>query len=951
MKRAFFLLAALISYGSLYPFDLRYPDSVSLQHGIDALFGVSVTSRGDILGNLVLFVPFGLVGMLAFGRDRGRVQAGAILLTGGVFFAALLQLGQVALPSRDPSGFDVVLNALGIAVGLWLASLSPVRDLAVGTFRPAGLSLALVLGGLWPIAQLLPLIPTVDSANVRDAFKPLLLDGAWSTTEGILSLLAWLATLWLLTQSPIPRRWTRWLPLLPLGVLLAQPFVVNGRITSAEVVGSSLAAAIWVAAGRRIDPLALGLALLGASLAANLLPWVPSDAYRAVSLVPFSGFLEGNMLINTESLLEKVFLFAATICLLSRGGISTIRATTVVTIALMVQEVLQAGLVRGTPEITDPFLAMTLGVAIARYPLGQGLKREPDTGRLRADEGHRLPTASVPVVGIAYLPGLNGLRAIAALSVFLVHLHQTVGFEGRLGPFDVDRWLTNGNTGVALFFVLSGFLLALPFLAPRRSDAGPPRLGPYFLRRLARILPAYYLCLIGLVFIDVLRGGPPSINNVLSHLLFVYNINDWQILSLNEPFWTLAVEVHFYLVLPFLMLALRRLSPRVALAGALILAVSAYVANRELVSFLLARDQWPIQFTLVWPFSVYISGPQSFVLTYSTLAHLTFFLIGVVIAAAYPAFSARCGARQYLGSWMAEALFWFSAAAVFVVLSTPLDDALQLPFGRYNWPYIPLLLALLIVVTPHTRFAQRVLEWRPLWALGVISYGIYIFHYPILRAGEQLMRWGGLDVSAYWPVFAGTSFGATVIVSVMSYLLLERPIMRWVRDARHGRTVVASSSSSRVPRSRDAQVDTRSPASRLRRYLIARGRSPGEQWTQVFVRSDEDRWVLLCGFARAQGRSLSGAARLLTDDWLCDGVGTEAVAAHSARERARSNADRLHWCEVNFRQRHLHQIEQRLKELDLTLDQLIACLLEHRRSSLDFDRGGPTPPSDSGPPA
>jgi len=67
-----------------------------------------------------------------------------------------------------------------------------------------------------------------------------------------------------------------------------------------------------------------------------------------------------------------------------------------------------------------------------------------------------------------YIAGLDGLRALAALAVFGVHFQQITGVAGRVGPFDVQTLLANGNTGVCLFFVLSGFLLSLPFWFGRR---------------------------------------------------------------------------------------------------------------------------------------------------------------------------------------------------------------------------------------------------------------------------------------------------------------------------------------------------------------------------------------------------------------------------------------------------------------------------------------------------
>src|SRR2546430_2063210 len=102
-----------------------------------------------------------------------------------------------------------------------------------------------------------------------------------------------------------------------------------------------------------------------------------------------------------------------------------------------------------------------------------------------------------------YIAGLDGLRAIAALAVFGVHLQQMTGLKGSFGPFDVERLLANGNTGVCLFFMLSGFLLSLPFYGSQAVlQHGSSGMGwsiGYAIRRIGRIVPVYYLALTALI--------------------------------------------------------------------------------------------------------------------------------------------------------------------------------------------------------------------------------------------------------------------------------------------------------------------------------------------------------------------------------------------------------------------------------------------------------------------
>ncbi|MCP4451492.1 MAG: acyltransferase family protein, partial [Planctomycetes bacterium] len=101
-----------------------------------------------------------------------------------------------------------------------------------------------------------------------------------------------------------------------------------------------------------------------------------------------------------------------------------------------------------------------------------------------------------------HLPGLNGLRALAALSVFGVHFNQIVQLDWQIGPFNIYTLLANGKHAVSLFLSLSGFLLSLPFWNRLVSGKPLPSIRDYLIRRLIRILPAYYVVLTVLVLLS-----------------------------------------------------------------------------------------------------------------------------------------------------------------------------------------------------------------------------------------------------------------------------------------------------------------------------------------------------------------------------------------------------------------------------------------------------------------
>jgi len=178
------IVAALIVYGSLYPFEfaLANADSRALHRllTIDPLG----TSRSDILANVALFVPFGLVGVTAVsGRGLRPVRILLVLLF-GLALAVALQIVQLFIPSRVPTLTDVVWNGLGLALGALAATLPVVRRLLQGLERAPRLSVPVLLIGAWIAYRLAPFAPSIDVQVIKDSLKPLLLTPRLTPSPG-----------------------------------------------------------------------------------------------------------------------------------------------------------------------------------------------------------------------------------------------------------------------------------------------------------------------------------------------------------------------------------------------------------------------------------------------------------------------------------------------------------------------------------------------------------------------------------------------------------------------------------------------------------------------------------------------------------------------------------------------------------------------------------------------
>lgn len=162
----------------------------------------------------------------------------------------------------------------------------------------------------------------------------------------------------------------------------------------------------------------------------------------------------------------------------------------------------------------------------------------------------------------SHLPVLDGIRAVACLAVLSYHMGRLTNLGWWPPSHSANRWLDTlvycgqaliqfGESGVLLFFLLSGFLLFLPYARSLLFDTPWPSLRRFYLRRIFRILPGYYVTLFLLIFIL----HPELLHR--SHwqdlwLFLTFRMNFMLSQELDGPFWTLATEFHFYLLLPIL---------------------------------------------------------------------------------------------------------------------------------------------------------------------------------------------------------------------------------------------------------------------------------------------------------------------------------------------------------------------------------------------------------------
>lgn len=381
--------------------------------------------------------------------------------------------------------------------------------------------------------------------------------------------------------------------------------------------------------------------------------------------------------------------------------------------------------------------------------------------------------------------GLDGLRGLAAAAIVLLHVWM---FSGAHDP-QYSGWVddTIGTLGLSLmmFFVLSGYLVAGPWIRAGLDGRSSPNLGRYALKRAARILPAYWLCLLGSFAIARYVDHPLSIgaSELPIFALFAQNQFDATAGHLNPPLWSLGVEVAFYLALPLigfvLLRAARRSGPRGVLwvCGALIAG------------------------GLTWSSLVYAAGnPDSLLMALPT--YLPIFACGI---AAVALSAGRAFGRRDRGLLM-------TGGAVLVVLDGWWHIGGTGTIGQIVRD-LPAAAGFAMLAAAVAQGPAKLLGATILRRLGDYSYGIYLWHMPLLYLLRHDDRFPDSPWLAYLMVM-----GAATVLGAASWLLLERGIVRWAagRLIAGARTAAEPTTPVALPRPAPthAHAPTHAPAAR-----------------------------------------------------------------------------------------------------------------------------------------
>lgn len=353
-----------------------------------------------------------------------------------------------------------------------------------------------------------------------------------------------------------------------------------------------------------------------------------------------------------------------------------------------------------------------------------------------------------------FIPEVDGLRFFAIALVFFFHIYGRVlvGSGGRIDPptpgdllVSVVNW---GGSGVLLFFVISGFILGLPFAEHYLGDRPPVSLKAYFKRRLLRLEPPYIICILLMFTVATLiaHGGRAEIvRHFLATLTYTHNVIYGVASTLNPVAWTLEVEVQFYLLAPLLMKTLKFRS-----AG-----------GRCVALLLLALPSTLLAFTPAG------FGPAWWRL--SIVRYLHYFLMGILLADWYVTRWKSPPRRTMPGDLLATCM-----------LILAWQTLIQLgAYGTSAEALLPFIILAGCAGVFRGRIWRRILANPWLATIGGMCYTIYLYHKPMLHALHPITRrlvftrifWLNLSIQSaiftllFLPVFA------------VLFALFEKPFM------------------------------------------------------------------------------------------------------------------------------------------------------------------------------
>ena len=364
--------------------------------------------------------------------------------------------------------------------------------------------------------------------------------------------------------------------------------------------------------------------------------------------------------------------------------------------------------------------------------------------------------------------GLTGIRALAAVMVMLFHLFGLA--IPRLLSFHLGDWqityhwlITCSWMGANVFFVLSGFLLAIPFVRSIEGVGSRVDIASYLVRRVRRVVPAYWLQIVILVAVLFLTATLPGWQAIIVHFAFLQNFSQANASALNGVYWTLPTEFGYYLLLP------------------LFAAFAASFTHHRRAAWRLLSVSL-IVFAIVYRVFAYSAVAEAtvdkkFFALLQLPGLLDHFAIGMLLAWVYVRHAATVSARQADGMMLVGLLGMVSMMALVDHEYLDYWNGHLLLFVGYTITagFIGMLVLGVAMAGPHS-LSQALFANSTMLYLGIVSYSVYLWHVPIQMWTMKLLDYFSVGGDRLWWL-VGISIPLSILAATLSYYLIERPFI------------------------------------------------------------------------------------------------------------------------------------------------------------------------------
>jgi peptidoglycan/LPS O-acetylase OafA/YrhL len=354
-----------------------------------------------------------------------------------------------------------------------------------------------------------------------------------------------------------------------------------------------------------------------------------------------------------------------------------------------------------------------------------------------------------------YFPEIDGIRFVAIMLVLLFHIHGYFAAKAGFPATDtaaglLNTFFINGDRGVELFFVLSGFILCLPFAHHYINHGKTVSLKRYYLRRVTRLEPPYFLAMSAIFLLHIITHTTSfaiMLPHWLASLAYVHNIVYHRASIVTVVAWSLEIEIQFYLMAPLLfrILSLHRAVRRIMLLAGIIAVIL-------------------LQHTCTTPFLTIFNFGQ-------------YFLTGILLADLYVSNTASAFFNK---KWIAP----LAAIILATIIYLPIKSTISAPQLLAAHLVFPFLIGLFYYIVFKNQIIKRVFSYKFIPIIGGMCYSIYLLHYTIIsvlgRFTTPFHITGGYLPNLFLQIIL--LMIPILLLSAVFYFYIERPFMsgKWL---------------------------------------------------------------------------------------------------------------------------------------------------------------------------